>query len=53
MLQVDGGVSEETARLAAAAGANALVAGSALFGSSEGLSKAFARLEAALREHGS
>ena len=30
-IQVDGGVNEETARLAVAAGANILVAGSAIF----------------------
>lgn len=34
-IEVDGGITEETARLAVAAGANVLVAGSALFGSDD------------------
>ena len=52
IIQADGGISERTAPLAAAAGANALVAGSALFGAPNGLSEAFDALEAALIEHG-
>lgn len=53
VLQADGGISQATAPLAAAAGANALVAGSALFGSTKALPAAFAALEDALRQHGS
>ena len=43
---VDGGVNAATARLCAAAGANALVAGSAIFGH-ESLPSAVAELRAA------
>src|SRR5436309_629612 len=39
-LEVDGGIDAETAPLAVAAGANVLVAGSAIFGESEGVSEA-------------
>lgn len=47
-LEVDGGIDEATAPLAVAAGANALVAGSAIFDASEGISAAMARLRAAI-----
>jgi pentose-5-phosphate-3-epimerase len=53
VLQADGGISEATAPLAATAGANALVAGSALFCSAKELPVAFEALEGALLEHGS
>jgi ribulose-phosphate 3-epimerase len=43
-LEVDGGIDPETARLCVAAGANVLVAGSAIFGSSEGVMAAMNRL---------
>src|SRR5947208_14713038 len=39
-LEVDGGIDAETAPLAAAAGANVLVAGTAIFGESEGVTAA-------------
>ncbi|KAI8476673.1 MAG: hypothetical protein J3K34DRAFT_516264 [Monoraphidium minutum] len=48
VIQVDGGVNAETARLAAAAGANALVAGTAVFGAPGGAAAAIAGLRAAL-----
>jgi len=47
-LEVDGGVDEATAPLAVAAGANVLVAGSAIFGSSEGVDAAMKRLRTAI-----
>ena len=47
-LAVDGGINEATAPLAVAAGANVLVAGSAIFASSEGISAAMDRLRAAI-----
>ena len=43
-LEVDGGIDAETARLAVEAGANILVAGSAIFGAGEGVTAAFANL---------
>jgi ribulose-phosphate 3-epimerase len=43
-LEVDGGIDPETARLCVEAGANVLVAGSAIFGSSEGVMAAMNRL---------
>lgn len=43
-VEVDGGINEETARLAVEAGANVLVAGSAVFGSKDGVSAAVRRL---------
>jgi ribulose-phosphate 3-epimerase len=43
-LEVDGGIDPETARLCIEAGANVLVAGSAIFGSSEGVMAAMNRL---------
>ena len=47
-LAVDGGINEETAPLAVAAGANVLVAGSAIFAASEGISAAMDRLRVAI-----
>ena len=47
-LEVDGGVDAETARLAVEAGANVLVAGSAIFGASEGVSAGMDSLRASL-----
>ena len=43
-LEVDGGIDPATARLCIEAGANVLVAGSAIFGSSEGVAGAMSRL---------
>ncbi len=43
-IEVDGGINEETAPLVAGAGANVLVAGSAVFGSKDGVSAAIQRL---------
>jgi ribulose-phosphate 3-epimerase len=48
-LEVDGGVDVTTAPLAVAAGANVLVAGSAIFNDSEGVTTAMQRLRAAAR----
>jgi ribulose-phosphate 3-epimerase len=45
-LEVDGGINPETARLAVQAGADVLVAGSAIFGASEGVSAAIAQFRA-------
>src|SRR6266849_2402419 len=45
-LEVDGGIDPETARLCIEAGANVLVAGSAVFGSSESVMEAMSRLRA-------
>src|SRR5215831_3392271 len=45
-VEVDGGIDVETAPLAAAAGANVLVAGTAIFGESEGVAAAMNRLRA-------
>jgi ribulose-phosphate 3-epimerase len=45
-LEVDGGIDAETAPLVAAAGANVLVAGSAVFGDSGGVTAALGRLRA-------
>src|SRR5215831_14893226 len=47
-LEVDGGIDAATARLAVEAGANILVAGSAIFGASEGVTAGFANLKASL-----
>jgi ribulose-phosphate 3-epimerase len=47
-LAVDGGINEATAPLAVDAGANVLVAGSAIFAASEGISAAMDRLRAAI-----
>jgi len=46
-LEVDGGIDAVTAPLAVAAGANVLVAGTAIFGDSEGVAAAMERLRAA------
>jgi len=43
-LEVDGGVSYETAPMIAAAGASVLVAGSSVFGAKEGIAKAIAEI---------
>ncbi|HEY8460286.1 MAG TPA: ribulose-phosphate 3-epimerase [Blastocatellia bacterium] len=47
-LAVDGGINEETAPLAADAGANVLVAGSAIFAANEGIIAAMDRLREAV-----
>ena len=49
-VEVDGGINAETAPLAAAAGANVLVAGTAIFGESEGVTAAMTRLRATLNQ---
>jgi len=46
-LEVDGGIDETTAPLAVAAGANVLVAGSAVFGAKDGVAAAMRRLHEA------
>jgi ribulose-phosphate 3-epimerase len=51
-LEVDGGIDAETAPLAAAAGANVLVAGSAIFDSPEGIAAAMDRLREAVQKAG-
>jgi ribulose-phosphate 3-epimerase len=48
-LEVDGGIDRETAPLAVAAGANVLVAGTAIFGESEGVAAAMDRLRASIK----
>jgi ribulose-phosphate 3-epimerase len=48
-LEVDRGVDAETAPLAVAAGANVLVAGSSIFGQSEGVRAAMGRLRAGIQ----
>jgi ribulose-phosphate 3-epimerase len=48
-LEVDGGIDAATARLAVEAGANVLVAGSAVFGDSEGVAAGMKSLQASLR----
>jgi ribulose-phosphate 3-epimerase len=48
-LEVDGGIDPETARLAVEAGANVLVAGSAVFGDTEGVIAGMKSLRASLR----
>jgi ribulose-phosphate 3-epimerase len=48
-LEVDGGIDPETARLAVEAGANVLVAGSAVFGDTEGVTAGMKSLRASLR----
>jgi len=47
-IEVDGGIDEETAPLAAAAGAGVFVAGSSIFGSSAGVEVAMNRLRASI-----
>lgn len=51
-IQVDGGVNEATARLAAAAGANVLVAGTAVFAAPGGPTSAIAGLRRAVLQEG-
>lgn len=51
-IQVDGGVNCQTARLAAAAGANVLVAGTAVFSAQEGPAAAIAALRSAVVQEG-
>ncbi len=46
-LEVDGGIDPETAPLAVAAGANVLVAGTSIFGDSQGVAAAMKRLRTA------
>jgi ribulose-phosphate 3-epimerase len=47
-VEVDGGLDSTTAPLAVAAGANVVVAGTAIFGESEGVAAAMERLRAAI-----
>ncbi len=47
-IEVDGGIDEETAPLAAAAGAGVFVAGSSIFGSSAGVESAIKRLRTSI-----
>jgi ribulose-phosphate 3-epimerase len=49
-LEVDGGIDAETAPLAVAAGANVLVAGTAIFGQSEEVAAAMDRLRAGIKQ---
>ena len=49
-VEVDGGIDAETAPLAVAAGANILVAGTAIFGESEGVAEAMNRLRATINQ---
>ena len=46
-LEVDGGIDAETAPLTISAGANVLVAGTSIFGDSQGVAAAMKRLQAA------
>jgi ribulose-phosphate 3-epimerase len=48
-LEVDGGIDATTAPLAVAAGADVLVAGSAIFDDGEGITAAMQRLRAAVQ----
>lgn len=50
-LEVDGGISPETAPLAVKAGADVLVAASAIFKSPEGITKAIQRLRESFADH--
>lgn len=49
-LEVDGGIDTETAPLTVAAGANVLVAGTSVFGESDGIALAMKRLRANVKE---
>jgi ribulose-phosphate 3-epimerase len=49
-LEVDGGIDATTAPLVVSAGANVLVAGSAIFGASDGVAAAMQRLQAAAHQ---
>jgi ribulose-phosphate 3-epimerase len=51
-LELDGGIDPETAPLGVAAGANVLVAGTAVFGDSAGVAAAMARLRAVIKTRG-
>ncbi len=51
-LEVDGGIDATTAPLAVRAGANVLVAGSAVFGDRDGVASAMQRLRSALNQRG-
>ena len=51
-LEVDGGIDTTTAPLVIAAGANVLVAGSAVFGENQGVSAAMNRLRTAVNQGG-
>jgi ribulose-phosphate 3-epimerase len=51
-IEVDGGIDAETAPLAAAAGANVLVAGTAIFSESEGVATAMNRLRGSIQQLG-
>jgi ribulose-phosphate 3-epimerase len=48
---VDGGIDQETAPLASAAGAGVLVAGSSIFGDNVGVATAISRLRASIAHH--
>jgi ribulose-phosphate 3-epimerase len=48
-VEVDGGIDAETAPLVAGAGANVLVAGTAVFGESEGVAAAMDHLRANIK----
>ena len=47
-LELDGGIDPETARLGVAAGANVLVAGTAVFGDTQGVTAAMNKLRGCL-----
>jgi len=47
-IEVDGGIDEKTASLAATAGADVFVARSSIFGASDGITAAMGRLRAAI-----
>jgi ribulose-phosphate 3-epimerase len=49
-VEVDGGIDADTATLAVAAGANVLVAGTAIFGESEGVAASMERLRASVSQ---
>ena len=51
-LEVDGGIDEATAQLTVDAGANVLVAGSAIFGANVGVCSAMQRLHGAIKPNG-
>ena len=51
-LEVDGGIDEATAQLTVDAGANVLVAGSAIFGANVGVCAAMQRLRSAINSNG-
>jgi ribulose-phosphate 3-epimerase len=48
-LELDGGIDETTAPLGLAAGANVLVAGTSIFGTSQGIETAMRRLREATK----